>query len=250
MGSSYEYEDCWQCEELELSLSQKKTGLPKAGQLPGLFYPNKLKVNKHHVFVFFCCEEWDFCVEFVTSGTRSHAQHGLRCVNVHKRSPLTEMIGQQEKKNKKTTVALRLGSRSNSPWREHMFSPRTCPILRCFYDIDPGLMSTLCNLLHDIEADSKNWLPNPLLSGLHAQLREPKTFYGENQKHLYKLWIANSCNGLPSMFTHFELKEPIAAGLWSEKEDISNLLVSHKWCPSPTFQLNSVEFWIMAFCGD
>lgn len=46
-------------------------------------------------------------------------------------------------------------------------------------------MSTLCNLLHDIKADSKNWLPNPLISGLHAQLREPKIFYWENQKHLY-----------------------------------------------------------------
>lgn len=148
-------------------------------------------MNERHLFFFVRSEiSVQVTKHNETSGTLSHAEHVQRCVNVYKRSLLTEMIGQQEKKKNKIkttngTVALRLGLRSNSPWREHMFSPRTCPILRYFYDIDPGLMSTLCNLLHDIKADSKNWLPNPLIFGLHAQLREPKIFYWENQKHLY-----------------------------------------------------------------
>lgn len=113
-----------------------------------------------------------------------------RCVHVYSRSPVMEMLGQQKKEKKKEaagSIALRLGLRSNSPWREHMFSPRTAPILRYFSDIDPGLMCMLhnfffffCTILRQI---LKTDGPICLISGSHVQPTEPKIFHWEKDEN-------------------------------------------------------------------
>lgn len=116
----------------------------------------------------------------------------------------------RKKKEAAGSIALRLGLRSNSPWREHMFSPRTAPILRYFSDIDPGLMCMLhnfffffCTILRQI---LKTDGPICLISGSHVQPTEPKIFHWEKDENR---------NRASSDFCPLEIF--VTLGLWLKK---------------------------------